>query len=100
MQLQGPFVVAKLVPPLAHRNVVMIAGGTGINPSKRVSFSLALARWYKSKCTLINVYIYIYMLVKTVVGTSMESRAKEATHSDNPAPQKAVVLVDRRFACR
>eukprot|EP00752_Nemacystus_decipiens_P002581 g2416.t2 len=32
VQLQGPFVIKKLVPPPAHRNVVMIAAGTGINP--------------------------------------------------------------------
>lgn len=28
VQLQGPFVIQKLVPPPAHRNVVMIAAGT------------------------------------------------------------------------
>ena len=32
VQLQGPFVVRKLTSPPAHRNVVMIAAGTGINP--------------------------------------------------------------------
>ncbi|CAM9152625.1 unnamed protein product [Ectocarpus sp. 12 AP-2014] len=32
VQLQGPFVIQKLVPRPAHRNVVMIAAGTGINP--------------------------------------------------------------------
>lgn len=32
VQLQGPFVIRKLIPPPAHRNVVMIAAGTGINP--------------------------------------------------------------------
>ena len=33
VQLQGPFLVDKLSPPPAHRNVIMIAAGTGINPS-------------------------------------------------------------------
>ena len=33
IQLQGPFVNGALVPPPAHRTVVMIAAGTGINPS-------------------------------------------------------------------
>ena len=33
VQLQGPFFVKELVPPPAYRNVVMIAAGTGINPS-------------------------------------------------------------------
>ena len=37
IQLQGPFVNSALVPPPAHRTVVMIAAGTGINPS---TFSL------------------------------------------------------------
>ncbi|CAM9298493.1 unnamed protein product [Ectocarpus sp. 4 AP-2014] len=32
VQLQGPFVIQKLVPPPPHRNVIMIAAGTGINP--------------------------------------------------------------------
>ncbi len=32
MQLQGPFIVRKLAPPPAHRDVVMIAAGTGVNP--------------------------------------------------------------------
>ncbi|CAM9558139.1 unnamed protein product [Pylaiella littoralis] len=32
VQLQGPYIISKLVPPPAHRNVVMIAAGTGINP--------------------------------------------------------------------
>ncbi|CAM9611990.1 unnamed protein product, partial [Ascophyllum nodosum] len=32
VRLQGPFVIQKLVPPPLHRNVVMIAAGTGINP--------------------------------------------------------------------
>lgn len=36
VQLQGPFIRRELAPPPAHRNVVMIAAGTGINPSKRV----------------------------------------------------------------
>lgn len=34
VQLQGPFLVDKLSPPPAYRNVIMIAAGTGINPSK------------------------------------------------------------------
>lgn len=33
VQLQGPFLVDGLAPPPAHRNVIMIAAGTGINPS-------------------------------------------------------------------
>ena len=33
VQLQGPFLVDSLGPPPAHRNVIMIAAGTGINPS-------------------------------------------------------------------
>ena len=33
IQLQGPFVNGALVPPPAHRTVVMVAAGTGINPS-------------------------------------------------------------------
>lgn len=33
VQLQGPFLVDSLQPPPAHRNVIMIAAGTGINPS-------------------------------------------------------------------
>ena len=33
VQLQGPFLVDSLSPPPAHRNVIMIAAGTGINPS-------------------------------------------------------------------
>eukprot|EP00904_Undaria_pinnatifida_P011031 jgi/Undpi1/7058/HiC_scaffold_21.g09532.m1 len=32
VQLQGPFVIKQLAPPPAHRTVVMIAAGTGINP--------------------------------------------------------------------
>lgn len=36
VQLQGPFYVDKLGPPPAHRNVIMIAAGTGINPSTYV----------------------------------------------------------------
>ncbi|CBJ27734.1 peroxidase [Ectocarpus siliculosus] len=32
VQLQGPFLVNKLAPPPAHRNVIMIAAGTGVNP--------------------------------------------------------------------
>lgn len=35
VQLQGPFLIKKLTPPPAHQNVVMIAAGTGINPSER-----------------------------------------------------------------
>lgn len=31
-QLQGPFLIGKLAPPPAHRNVVMIAAGTDVNP--------------------------------------------------------------------
>eukprot|EP00904_Undaria_pinnatifida_P011028 jgi/Undpi1/7055/HiC_scaffold_21.g09529.m1 len=34
VQLQGPFVIKQLVPPPAHRTVVMIAAGTGINPMR------------------------------------------------------------------
>lgn len=34
VQLQGPYIINKLIPPPAHRNVIMIAAGTGINPSK------------------------------------------------------------------
>lgn len=33
VQLQGPFLVDRLKVPPAHRNVVMIAAGTGVNPS-------------------------------------------------------------------
>lgn len=32
VQLQGPFLQGRLIPPPAHRNVVMIAAGTGVNP--------------------------------------------------------------------
>ncbi|CAM9534507.1 unnamed protein product [Ascophyllum nodosum] len=32
VQLQGPFIIHKLVPPPSHRNVIMIAAGTGVNP--------------------------------------------------------------------
>ncbi|CAM9174754.1 unnamed protein product, partial [Laminaria digitata] len=32
VQLQGPFLQDRLIPPPTHRNVVMIAAGTGINP--------------------------------------------------------------------
>ncbi|CAM9875878.1 unnamed protein product [Sphacelaria rigidula] len=32
VQLQGPFLIDRVIPPPAHRNVVMIAAGTGINP--------------------------------------------------------------------
>ncbi|CAB1109757.1 unnamed protein product [Ectocarpus sp. CCAP 1310/34] len=34
VQLQGPFLQHRLTPPPAHRNVVMIAAGTGVNPSE------------------------------------------------------------------
>ncbi|CAM9646245.1 unnamed protein product, partial [Sphacelaria rigidula] len=34
VQLQGPFLWDSLIPPPAHRNVVMIAAGTGVNPSE------------------------------------------------------------------
>ncbi|CAN0025142.1 unnamed protein product, partial [Ectocarpus sp. 6 AP-2014] len=45
VQLQGPFVIQKLVPPPAHRNVVMIAAGTGINPMvQQIRDYLALPR--------------------------------------------------------
>lgn len=37
VQLQGPFLKHWLTPPPAHRNVVMIAAGTGVNPSECVS---------------------------------------------------------------
>lgn len=33
VQLQGPYLIRKLIPPPAHQNIVMIAAGTGINPS-------------------------------------------------------------------
>ncbi|CAN0204264.1 unnamed protein product [Ectocarpus sp. 8 AP-2014] len=32
VQLQGPFLIEKLAPPPAHRNVIMIAAGTGVDP--------------------------------------------------------------------
>ncbi|CAM9823746.1 unnamed protein product, partial [Discosporangium mesarthrocarpum] len=32
-QLQGPFMIMKLIPPPLHRRVVLVAAGTGINPS-------------------------------------------------------------------
>ncbi|CAN0184392.1 unnamed protein product, partial [Scytosiphon promiscuus] len=45
VQLQGPFIIQKLVPPPAHRNVVMIAAGTGINPMvQQIRDYLALPR--------------------------------------------------------
>lgn len=45
VQLQGPFIVTKLVPPPAHRNVVLIAAGTGINPMvQQIRDYLALPR--------------------------------------------------------
>ena len=34
VQLKGPFLLDRLIPPPAHRNVVMIAAGTGVNPSE------------------------------------------------------------------
>lgn len=34
VQLQGPFLQDRLIPPPTHRNVVMIAAGTGVNPSE------------------------------------------------------------------
>eukprot|EP00752_Nemacystus_decipiens_P001683 g1633.t1 len=45
VQLQGPFIVNKLVPPPAHRNVILIAAGTGINPMmQQIRDYLALPR--------------------------------------------------------
>ena len=35
VQLQGPFLQDRVNPPPARRNVVMIAAGTGINPSEK-----------------------------------------------------------------
>ncbi|CAM9580783.1 unnamed protein product, partial [Laminaria digitata] len=32
VQLKGPFLQDRLIPPPVHRNVVMIAAGTGVNP--------------------------------------------------------------------
>lgn len=32
VQLQGPFLQSKLIPPPTHRNVIMISAGTGVNP--------------------------------------------------------------------
>eukprot|EP00904_Undaria_pinnatifida_P011388 jgi/Undpi1/737/HiC_scaffold_10.g04201.m1 len=32
VQLKGPFLLDRLIPPPAHRNIVMIAAGTGVNP--------------------------------------------------------------------
>lgn len=37
VQLQGPFTIDRIVPPPVHRNVIMIAAGTGINPSEEES---------------------------------------------------------------
>ena len=37
VQLRGPFLWDRLIPPPAHRNVVMIAAGTGVNPSERLA---------------------------------------------------------------
>lgn len=34
VQLQGPFLQDRLIPPPTHRNVIMIAAGTGVNPSE------------------------------------------------------------------
>ncbi|CAM9319898.1 unnamed protein product [Pylaiella littoralis] len=45
VQLQGPYVINKLVPPPAHRNVIMIAAGTGVNPMvQQIRDYLALPR--------------------------------------------------------
>eukprot|EP00904_Undaria_pinnatifida_P011027 jgi/Undpi1/7054/HiC_scaffold_21.g09528.m1 len=45
IQLQGPFVNSALVPPPAHRTVVMIAAGTGINPMiQQIRLYMALPR--------------------------------------------------------
>lgn len=35
VQLQGPFLQDRVNPPPARRNVIMIAAGTGINPSEK-----------------------------------------------------------------
>lgn len=40
VQLQGPFLQDRLIPPPAHRNIVMIAAGTGVNPSEGLWVSL------------------------------------------------------------
>lgn len=58
MQLQGPFLQHRLTPPPAHRNVVMIAAGTGVNPSESVSSEKTelgacmsmVVRFYRSDC--------------------------------------------------
>lgn len=55
VQLQGPFVIDKLVPPPAHRNVVMICAGTGINPSACVCLSLSLC---SSACLFFLFFFY------------------------------------------
>ncbi|CAM9198778.1 unnamed protein product [Choristocarpus tenellus] len=36
VQLQGPFMVSKLIPPPVHTRVVMVAAGTGVNPMVQV----------------------------------------------------------------
>ncbi|CAN0440758.1 unnamed protein product [Ectocarpus sp. 8 AP-2014] len=40
VQLQGPSLIAKLAPPPAHRSVIMIAAGTGVDLSEQNSFGL------------------------------------------------------------
>lgn len=42
VQLKGPFLQDKLIPPPSHRNVIMIAAGTGINPSERPTCVLSM----------------------------------------------------------
>ena len=42
VQLKGPFLQDRLIPPPAHRNVVMIAAGTGVNPSERSTCVLSM----------------------------------------------------------
>jgi len=51
IQLQGPFIVRKLKPPPAHRNVVMIAAGTGVNPMiQQIRDYLSLPRCVRCRC--------------------------------------------------
>ncbi|CAM9213422.1 unnamed protein product, partial [Hapterophycus canaliculatus] len=51
VQLQGPFLIEKLAPPPAHHNIVMIAAGTGINPSELdESCPSRLALLWQSTC--------------------------------------------------
>ena len=48
VQLQGPFLQDRLIPPPAHRNVIMIAAGTGVNPSERPTCGISMSlvtRW-------------------------------------------------------